>query len=429
MTTNERLFDYIKHSPTPYHAVAHSALILEKNGYTELSEADDWKLTRGGKYYVIRGTSSLIAFRVPSVDLNGFMISAAHSDSPAFKIKDNSEITSGAYVRLSTEKYGGMLCSTWLDRPLGIAGRVSVRNGDSLEIKLIDTKAPCALIPNVAIHMNRNANDGTSYNAAVDMLPLYSTAGGSLSFRSQIAELCKVDEKDILSHDLMLYCRDEGVEWNDFISAPRLDDLQCAFASLEAFVDSSDGDSAPVYCLFDNEEVGSLSKQGADSTFLHDTLVRICTSLGEAEAFARRVASSFLVSCDNAHAVHPNHPEYSDANHSVKMNCGIAVKYNANQKYTSDSVSTAFFRMICEEAGVPCQIYANRADMAGGSTLGNISNSHVSLTSVDIGLPQLAMHSAYETAGARDTESLISALKVFFSKSLKVKDAYNVTLK
>ena len=416
MTVNEKLFDYIKNSPTPYHAVAHTADILKGEGYTELRESSDWNLSEGGKYYVVRGGSSLIAFRVPKSDFTGFMMSAAHSDSPTFRIKESAELRGQHYVRLSTEKYGGMLCSTWMDRPLSVAGRITVKDSTGLKVKLVDIKEPCAIIPNVAIHMNRAANDGYKYNPAVDMLPLYSIGDKSISFASRIAEAAGVAEEDIVSSDLMLYCLDSAVEWGEFISAPRLDDLQCAFASLEAFVTSKDGDSVPVYCLFDNEEVGSLTKQGADSTLLYDVLSRVCDAFGG--KMRRRVAASFLVSCDNAHAVHPNHPEFADTNHTVTMNGGIVIKYNANQKYTSDALSSGIFKVIAEEADVKCQTYANRADMAGGSTLGNISNSHVSLNTVDIGLAQLAMHSAYETAGARDTADMIRALRLLFSKSL-----------
>lgn len=417
MTTNEKLFEYIKASPTPYHAVSHTAELLRKAGYTELCEGDKWELTEGGSYYVTRGSSSLISFRISTKSPAGFMISAAHSDSPTFRIKDNS-LLDGEYVRLSTEGYGGMICSTWLDRPLGIAGRITVRTEHGLEVRLIDSEKPCALIPNVAIHMNRKANDGVSYNNAVDMIPLYGMKGCS-DLRDVVAGLANVTKEDVISHDLMVYNAEEGIEWNDFISAPRLDDLQCAYASLEAYMSAENGGSIPVYCLFDNEEVGSLTKQGADSTFFRDSLERICDSLDGCD-IKRMCANSFLVSCDNAHATHPNHPELSDKNHSVYMNGGIVIKYNANQKYTSDAVSTGMFRLICDEAGAKHQIYANRADMAGGSTLGNISNAHVSLLSVDVGLPQLAMHSSFETAGKTDTDEMISALKVFFSKSVKL---------
>ncbi|MBR6806773.1 MAG: M18 family aminopeptidase [Clostridia bacterium] len=418
MTVNEKLFDYIKNSPTPYHAVSHTAEILKNAGYTEISESDRWSLREGGKYFVIRGGSSLISFRIPSANFKGFMLTAAHSDSPTFRIKENAELK-GTYIRLSTERYGGMLCSTWMDRPLSVAGRLVCRDGDSVNVKLVDMKKPCAVIPNVAIHMNRSANDGMKYNPAVDMIPLYAAGINEVSFSDDVARVAEIEKDSILSSDLMLYCPEDGIEFNGLISAPRLDDLQCAFASLEAFVSADcSTESVPVYCLFDNEEVGSLTRQGADSTFLKDVLSRISNAYGESEDYSRRVANSFLVSCDNAHAVHPNHPEYSDQNHTVKLGGGIVIKYNANQKYTSDAVSTGIFKMICDRAGAKYQTYANRADMPGGSTLGNISNAHVSLISIDIGLPQLAMHSAYETAGADDTENMIRALKTFFATSL-----------
>ena len=413
--TNQKLFSFIKASPTPYHAVDTVSKRLDSEGFTKLSESDQWKLEKGCGYYVTRGGSSLIAFRVPENFEHGFMISAAHSDSPTFKVKDVPELTDGHTIRLSTEGYGGMIASSWFDRPLAVAGRVIVRDGTRLVCHLIDTEVPCAVIPNVAIHMNRKVNDGYSYNTAVDTIPLFASSVSG-DFKKLIADKAGVSEESIVSHDFSLYCAENGIEWGEYISAPRLDDLQCAFASLEAFVEAEVRSSSPVYCLFDNEEVGSLTKQGADSTFLRDTLERICESLGC--DIKRKCAESFLVSCDNAHACHPNHPELSDKNHAVYMNGGIAIKFNANQKYTSDGVSIGIFRTLCDAVGAKTQLYANRADMPGGSTLGNISNAHVSLWSVDIGLPQLAMHSAYETAGKDDTAHLISALKTAFSKSL-----------
>lgn len=413
---NERLFSYIKASPTPYHAVAHTAEILEKNGAVRLSEADSWDIESGKTYYVTRGGSSLIAFHVPKKLDGGFMISTAHSDSPCFKVKDSPELKDGHTIRLSTEGYGGMICSSWFDRPLSVAGRILSKNGTRLTPYLVDTEVPCAVIPNVAIHMNRKINDGYTYNTAVDTLPLFAFSESG-SFKKLMAEKAGVDEDSVISWDLSVYCAEDGTEWGEYISAPRLDDLQCAFASLDAFIKASPEKSMPVYCLFDNEEVGSLTKQGADSTFMSDTLRRVCDRLSA--DFKRMCASSFLVSCDNAHASHPNHPELSDKNHSVHMNDGVVIKFNANQKYTSDGVSMGIFRMICDMAGVKTQLYANRADMPGGSTLGNISNAHVSLLSVDVGLPQLAMHSAYESAGRDDTAALRDALQKFFSVSLK----------
>ena len=417
---NQSLFDYIAACPTAYHAVSHTAAILRNAGYTELPEHTAWNLEGGKGYFVTRNGSSLIAFRAPvTEDFSGFMMTAAHGDSPCFKIKENAEMSDGHHLRLSVEKYGGMLCSSWTDRPLSVAGRVIVRAEGGIATRLVDLVEPCAIIPNVAIHMNRNANDGMSYNPAVDMIPLCGEASDAGMLRKKVAEAIGVTEEDILTTDLFLYNPQRGVEWNGYVSAPRLDDLQCGFASLTAFLEAGQKEAAPnavpVFCLFDNEEVGSQTKQGAASTFLYDTLNRLCEAMGLTPAdMGRKLASSFLVSCDNAHAVHPNHPEYKDANHAVYMNGGIVVKYNANQRYTTDGISAAIFGLICEQAGVPVQRYANRADMPGGSTLGNIANTQVSLNTIDIGLPQLAMHSAYETAGARDTELMVKALTAFF---------------
>jgi aspartyl aminopeptidase len=414
---NQALFDYIAACPTAYQAVAHTEEILKGKGYLPLYENEEWNLEKGKGYYVTRNGSSLIAFRVPKEAKTGFMITASHCDSPCFKIKENAELKDGGYVRLSVEKYGGMLCSTWLDKPLSVAGRITVKLGHGIRLCNVDLKKTAAVIPNVAIHMNRNANENVSYNPAVDMLPLY---GLKNSFRAEIAAAAGVKEEDILSSDLFVYNPQAGVEWGDYISSPRLDDLQCAFSALTAFLTTQKDGGMPVYCLFDNEEVGSQTKQGAASTFLLDTLERIAENSGMGGTYRRLLADSFMLSCDNAHAVHPNHPEYSDKNHTCRMNGGVVVKYNANQKYTTDALSAGVFAIICEKAGVPTQMYANRADMPGGSTLGNISNTQVSLNTADIGLAQLAMHSAYETAGAKDTEYMVKALKAFYETSVHI---------
>ncbi len=413
---NQALFDYIAASPTAYHAVAHTADILKAAGYVHLCENDKEAIVPGGRYFMTRNGSSLIAFRVPLGEYHGFMISASHGDSPCFKIKENSELCGEQYVRLSTEKYGGMLCASWMDRPLSVAGRVTLRQENGMGVSLVDLGAPCAIIPHVAIHMNRSANDGASYNPSVDMLPILGTGEKKGTLKSAVAEKVGVAEADILTTDLFIYNPARGVNMGDIISSPRLDDLQCAYASLRAFLDAKESTSLPVYCLFDNEEVGSGTKQGAESTLLYDVLTRIVPDAAE---YRRKLANSLLASCDNAHAVHPNHPELADKNHSVYMNRGVVIKYNANQKYTTDAVSAGLFTLICEKAGVPTQRYANRADMAGGSTLGNIATTKVSITAVDIGLSQLAMHSAMETAGAKDTGYMASALKSFFESAIK----------
>ena len=415
---NEKLFDYIAVCPTAFHTCAHSADMLRESGYTELCEARRWEIVPGGKYFVTRNGSSLIAFRVPAGEIAGFMMTAAHGDSPAFKIKENAELPDGNYLRLSVEKYGGMLCAPWLDRPLSVAGRVLVSEGDKLSVKLVDLKDPCAIIPNVAIHMNRNANDGMSYNAAVDMLPVWMSSEKG-SFRAAVAKAAGVAEDAIVTGDLFLYDPQKGVTLGEYISAPRLDDLQCAFSSLTAFLAAGESRAVSVCCIFDNEEVGSETKQGAASSLLSDTLRRIALALGLGEeGYLRLLAQSFLVSADNAHAVHPNHPEYADMTNTPRLNGGVVIKFNANQRYTTDGVSCALFTAVCREAGAPVQVYANRSDMPGGSTLGSIATTKVSVPSVDIGLAQLAMHSCVETAGAEDLDALVKAMTCYYGKTL-----------
>ena len=419
----KRLFDFLAASPSCYHAVQALSDRLTQEGYTQLHEADAWTLTAGGKYFVTRNGSSLLAFRVPAGAPAGFLMAAAHTDSPTFKIKHNPEKKAGPYVQLSTEKYGGMLMGTWFDRPLSVAGRVVTAKDGKLETKLVDVDRDLLVIPSVAIHMNRAANDGFKLMANVDTLPLYGMQEASGSFRSVVAAAAGVKEDEILGEDLSLYVRTRGTVFgakDEFLLAPRLDDLGCVFGLLEGFLAAAPSGSVPVFCAFDNEEVGSETKQGAASSLLSDTLRRIALALGLGEeGYLRLLAQSFLVSADNAHAVHPNHPEFADRNDRPKINGGIVIKYNANQRYTTDSVSAAVFGEICKAAGVPVQRFTNRADMPGGSTLGNISSAHVSIDTVDIGLPQLAMHSAYETAGVKDTEYLIRAAAEFYSRSFR----------
>ena len=416
---NRELFKFIDACPTPFHSAEYVGGLLRDAGFTELRENEEWKLTDGCGYYTVRGGSSLIAFRMPKGKYTGFMISASHSDSPCIKIKENAEIPDGFTVRLSCETYGGMLCASWLDRPLSIAGRIMLKEGNQVSPRTVRLPGIQAIIPNVAIHMNRSANEGTKYNAAVDMRPLYRCDNGKENLLSAVANAAGTDKADILSSELVLFNPEPGAEWNGFISAPRLDDLQCVYASLSAFLCSGESGSIPVFCMFDSEEIGSQTMQGAGATFMYDVLRRIVNSSGgDFTEYCRIIAGSFLVSCDNAHAVHPNHTEYRDPNHCVYMNGGVVIKCNANKRYTTDSLSEAVVRLICEEAGVPVQLYANRADMAGGSTLGCISNTQVSVNTADIGLAQLAMHSALETAGAKDTEYLNRALKVFYEKTI-----------
>lgn len=421
---NQELFSFIESSPTAFHAVETMKQMLDEKGYEPLLESDSWKLGKGGKYYVIRNGTSLIAFRVPEREFCGFQIMASHSDSPTFRIKENPEMeVDGAYIRLNVEKYGGMLCAPWFDRPLSVAGRLIVRTEKGIASKLVNVDRDLVMIPSLAIHINRRANEEQKYNVQKDLLPLYAMSDAKGSFMEIVAEAAGVRTADILGNDLFLYNRVKGSVWGakkEFISIGRLDDLQCTFGSLKGFLAAENGESMPVHCVFDNEEVGSSTKQGAASTFLYDTLVRICESLGRTPMqYRQALASSFMVSADNAHAVHPNYAEKSCPTNRPMLNEGIVMKYSANQKYTTDGVSAAMFRTICERAEVPCQVFLNRSDMQGGSTLGNLSANQVAVNCVDIGLPQLAMHSPYETAGVKDTAYLIRAAKVLFESSVR----------
>ena len=417
--TTEELLEFLEKSPTPFHAVQMMENILKENGYKKCQEHSKWTLQKGGRYYVTRNGSALIAFAIPENDIDGYRILASHSDSPTFKIKENPEITvDDRYVKLNVERYGGMLCAPWFDRPLSVAGRVIVKEKDSFASRLVDVDRDLVVIPNLAIHMNREANDGYKYNAQKDLLPLYGDITAKDTFLKTIAEAAGVKPEDILGHDLFLYNRQKGSIWGaheEFVSCGRLDDLQCAFASLKGFLAGEKTQSLAVHCVLDNEEVGSGTKQGAASTFLRDTLSRISAALGFTEEERLiQLARSFMISADNAHAVHPNYTDKADPTNRPYLNGGIVMKFNANQKYCTDGISAAMFRALCQEAEVPVQTFTNRSDMAGGSTLGNISNTQVALHTVDIGLPQLAMHSPYETAGVKDTQYLIQAAEKFF---------------
>lgn len=422
MELNERLLDFISRSPTAFHAAENTAQTLAAAGFEELRETEDWALAPGARGFVRRNGSSLIAFRVPESVPAGFLLAAAHSDSPCFKLKESAALSSDGYVRLSVEKYGGLLCAPWMDRPLSLAGRVTLREGDRLVSRLVDLRRPVALIPNLAIHMDRTANESKSYDVLADMPALFSLAGAR-GPEALIAEALGVKEEDVLSKDLFLYPCEAGTLWGaekEFLSSPRLDDLQCVFGCLQGFLEAEGSESLTALCVFDNEEVGSASKQGADSTFLSDVLRRVCLALGMDESgFLRCAANGFMVSADNAHAVHPNHPEHADRSERPVPNGGVVIKNNANARYTTDSVSAALFSEICRRAEVPVQRYSNRADKPGGSTLGNISLSHLSLDCADVGLAQLAMHSCYETGGAKDTEYLVRAMRAYFSCTLR----------
>lgn len=432
---SKELLEFIQASPSMFHSIHTIKSYLEKENYTYLPEGKPWKLEKGGKYYSTRNNSSIIAFQIGN-ELSDyhFQMSAAHSDSPTYKIKSAAELLGpGEYLKLNVEAYGGMIDSTWFDRPLSVAGRVLVKEDGAIKNKLLYIDKDVLLIPNLAIHMNRAVNDGYAFNRSVDLCPLFS-AGAMRpgEFDQMIARELGVQKEYILGKDLFLVNRQSPAIWgyeNEFISSPKLDDLQCAFVSLKGFLASSNPKAINVYCCFDNEEVGSNTKQGAMSTFLQDTLRRINFNLGyDEDEYHQAIARSFLVSCDNAHAVHPNKSEETDRINCAYMNHGLVIKEAANQKYTTDAFSRSIFVSICKKAGVPVQLFANRSDKVGGSTLGNLSNTQVSLNAVDIGLPQLAMHSSYETAGSKDTAYAYEALKMFFDSNIQIDESEQVII-
>jgi len=420
-----KLLEFIEQSPSTYHVVDTIIKHLNELGMEELDEKKAWKMELGKGYYVIRNGSSVIAFRMPNHVPKGFHLIASHSDSPTFKLKETPEIAvEDKYVKLNTERYGGSILNTWLDRPLSVAGRVVVKNADGKpEVKLLNIDKDLLVIPNLALHMNSNLNKGVELNPQIDMLPLLclsdaKSAKGALT--GLLAEQLGTAQEDILGHDLYLYVRDKGriVGANgEFILSPKLDDLQSVYTSMAAFCNAAPAEYVNVLAVFDNEEVGSSSVQGANSTFLEDVLQRICEAFGYTHSqYLQLIADSFLISADNAHAVHPNHPEKADPNSRPYIGGGVVIKYQGSQKYTTDAVSGAKMKLYCEKAGVPCQIYFNRSDVAGGSTLGNISTSHVSLSSVDVGMPQFAMHSAVETGGTADTMYTKLAFEAFYAE-------------
>ena len=415
MSEIKNLQNFLDNSHSSYHAAANLAAKLTEAGYIRLSEKDAWDLVPGGKYFLVRGGTAVIAFRIPAGEPTGFMMSASHSDRPTFKVKENCE-TVGAYTKMLVERYGGMLISTWLDRPLSIAGRAVVETEKGVEIKLVDIDRDLLMIPNVAIHMNRQANDGYKWNPAVDTLPLM----GGKDAKGKLNELLEeAAGGKILGHDMYLYIRQKSSIWGlneEYISSAALDDLECAWACTQGFLAAPETAAIPVLCVFDNEEVGSSSAAGAAGDLLESVLVRICEAR-ELDIF-RLLANSFMVSADNGHALHPNHPELADAANAPILGGGVVIKFNASQRYCTDGFSAAVFRRICAKAEVPTQTYCNRADIAGGSTLGNISLHHVSVPTIDIGVAQLAMHSCYETGSVADAIHLKNALAAFYGAAL-----------
>lgn len=418
------LCDFLDASPSVYHAAANVAAMLEGAGFVRLSEGEKWALNKGGKYYFTRGGSAVMAFQIPEGDPQGFLMTASHCDRPTFKVKESPELT-GTYTRLAVERYGGMIMSSWLDRPLSIAGRALVETEKGIESRLVSIDKDLLMIPSVAIHMDRTVNDGKKWNPAVDMLPLMGGKDSAGKLEKLIEETAG---GKLLGSDLYLCIRQKAAVWGmdaEYISSAALDDLECVWGCTRGFLAAQGSGAISVLCVFDSEEVGSNSVQGAASTILSDTLARISEALGL--DLRQELSRSFLVSADNAHAIHPNHPEYADPKNAPVLGGGVVLKFNAAQRYTTDGISAAIFRKVCRKADVPVQTFFNRADLMGGSTLGHISLNHVSVPTADIGLPQLAMHSAYETAATADALHLEKAMTAFYSSTLTVDgDSFSV---
>ena len=418
------LVEFLQESVTPFHAAATAESWLRAAGYTRLEEADYWNLEPGKGYYVTRNGSSVVAWRVPEHAIGGWRIVASHSDSPSWKVK-NDRVENDGCRRLSVEGYGGMIMPTWLDRPLTVGGRVIVKTEDGIESRLVCIDRDLLVIPSLAIHFQRDVNKGHTYNPQIDMQPLWGPAD-SRTLTDLVAEELGVDPADILDTDLQLVTRQtptqigpEGEVWR----APRIDDLECAATTLLGFLDAAaetDSACAPVWAMLDNEEVGSSSRMGAESSYLRDVLDRIIEAVPHSgQAMPRALANSFMLSADNAHATHPNFPQKSDPCAPVRLGGGVVLKYNASQKYTTNAVSGAVFRAVCQKAGVPVQVFTNRADEAGGSTLGNLQSHTLPIPMADIGLAQLAMHSAVETASVADAEAMTKAVAAFYRVHLR----------
>lgn len=421
MKYDKACLSFIDRSVSCFHVIENMEKKLLENGFFKLDEKDEWKLEAGKNYYVTRGSSSLIAFKIPDGEWKGFHIVSSHSDSPCFKLKTNPEMTvEEKYVKLNTEGYGGMILSTWFDRCLSVAGRMVCRKGAGFRSVNVNIDEDLLVIPSLAIHMNREVNKGTELNPQTALLPLMGGSKAKGSLFKKLSRQAKVKQEDILGSDLYLYVRQKGklagVE-KELMIAPRLDDLECVYASLEAVTDAAPENYCSICAVFNNEEVGSHTRCGAASTFLKDTLDRIAEESGKSKSGCLRLlADSFVISADNAHALHPNHPEKADPSNRPVLNGGIVIKHHGGQKYATDAYSEAVIKALCKEAQAPYQDYHNRSDIPGGSTLGNISTGQVSIPTVDIGLSQLAMHSAVETAGSRDVEYLVKVLKKFYQK-------------
>ncbi len=427
----KQLLSFIENSPTAYQAVDTAAAILEEQGFARLGAQDAWELTPGKGYYTVQNGTSIIAFRMPVGKVESLMLAASHSDSPTFKLKAVCEADAcGDYVKLNTERYGGMIMSTWLDKPLSVAGRLVVKQDGAIKTVNVKVDRDLVLIPNVAIHQNRKHNDGYVFNAQTDMMPLYGMASAKGSLMTCVAEAAGVNAENVIGSDLYLYNRTPGSIWgaeNAFFSAPRIDNLMCAYGTLQGLLQAKKAEnSLQVWACFDNEETGSRTKQGAGALWMRDVLERVCEASGV--DLRRILPTSMMLSADNAHAKHPNHPELSDAQNAPRMGGGVVIKANASQSYATDGISCALFSEMCKREGVPTQNFANRSDSPGGSTLGSIADTLLPINTVDIGMAQLAMHSSYETAACADTAHVIHASRAFFETEIRLDAQGNYTI-
>ena len=423
----ENMLDFIYKSPTQFNAVEVSAEMLEKNGFEKLNPKENWKLEVGKKYYTTKNSSALVAFKVNSdeVEKEGFRIIGSHTDSPGFRIKPNAEMEScGAYLKLNTEGYGGMILSTWLDRPLAMAGRVFLRGENPFKPveKIVNINKPVCIIPNLAIHMNRSINDGYKYNKQTDMLPLVGLINEQLEKDNYMVKLLaselNVEVEEIIDFDIFLYEYEKGCFTGaneEFISTGRLDNLSMYYSSIEALLDSDSKSGISIAVGFDNEEVGSATKQGADSNMLLNILERICISLGkDRQQFFEAIENSFIISSDLAHAVHPNVNGMADPTNRPVMGKGPVIKVHAGQAYTSDGYSISVYKEICRECGVEYQEFVNKSDQRGGSTIGPISSTHIDIPSVDVGAPILSMHSIRELGCSEDFYNTYKTFMKFY---------------
>ena len=424
----KELIDFLYKSPTAYHAASSVKDMLDNEGFEEIFEKDSWKFKKGGKYYLVKNNSAVIAFKVGNgeIEKDGFRLIGAHTDAPGFRIKPNAEMkTEDHYVRLNTEVYGGPILYTWFDRPLGIAGRVILKGKSALKprVELVNINKPVLIIPSLAIHMNRSVNEGYNFNRQKDTLPLVGFVNEELEKKGYLMSLLTdelgVSEDEILDFDLFLYEYEKGCVMGineELISVGKLDDQWMVFAGIKALINSTDIDSTKVMICIDNEEIGSLTAQGAQSKLIRGTLERIAIALGKnSEEFFRAVSNSIMISADLAHAVHPNLSEKHDPTNRPLLGNGPVLKIAASGSYSTEGVAAGIFESVCKEANVPVQKFVNRSDVRGGTTIGPMSAADLCIPVIDMGAPLIGMHSIRELASVKDNFYTIEAFTKFFS--------------